>query len=242
MTDSSRPQRKLSTIGESLYTTLGLKRGASDDEIKKAYRKLALKYHPDKNPNNPEALEKFKEINNANSILNDETKRQIYDEYGSMGLYVAEQFGNDSVKYYFLMSKCWFKTLVALGLIFTCCCCCYNETVVAEQPVPGTPPGDSGNETVITGQPVPGTPPSGNEAVITGQPVPGTPPSAGHSVFVGMPINGSSGNETVITGPPVPSTPPSGHAVIVGMPIDGSSDGGHLFVVNADTHVDTVQE
>ncbi len=72
-------------------------------------RKLALKYHPDKNPNNPEAAEKFKEINNANTILNDDTKRQIYDQYGSMGLYIADQFGEESVKYYFLMSKCWFK-------------------------------------------------------------------------------------------------------------------------------------
>lgn len=72
-------------------------------------RKLALKYHPDKNPDNPEAAEKFKEINNANSILNDENKRKIYDEYGSMGLYVSEQFGEESVKYYFLMSKWWFK-------------------------------------------------------------------------------------------------------------------------------------
>lgn len=74
-------------------------------------RKLALRYHPDKNPDNPDAADKFKEINNANSILSDETKRKIYDEYGSMGLYVAEQFGEESVKYYFLMSKCWFKVI-----------------------------------------------------------------------------------------------------------------------------------
>lgn len=72
-------------------------------------RKLALRYHPDKNPDNPEAAEKFKEINNANSILNDENKRKIYDEYGSMGLYTTEQFGEDGVKYYFLMSRWWFK-------------------------------------------------------------------------------------------------------------------------------------
>uniref|UniRef100_A0A8C3S854 J domain-containing protein n=1 Tax=Chelydra serpentina TaxID=8475 RepID=A0A8C3S854_CHESE len=95
----------------SLYRVLGLEKGASSEEIKKAYRKLALKYHPDKNPENPEAVEKFKEINNANATLNDEHKRQIYDEYGSMGLYVAEQFGEESVKYYFLMSKCWFKVI-----------------------------------------------------------------------------------------------------------------------------------
>lgn len=72
-------------------------------------RKLALRHHPDKNPDNPEAAEKFKEINNANTILNDENKRKIYDEYGSMGLYAAEQFGDEGAKYYFLMSKCWFK-------------------------------------------------------------------------------------------------------------------------------------
>lgn len=54
-------------------------------------------------------MEKFKEINNANATLNDENKWKIYDEYGSMGLYVAEQFGEESVKYYFLMSKWWFK-------------------------------------------------------------------------------------------------------------------------------------
>uniref|UniRef100_A0A4W3KBA1 DnaJ (Hsp40) homolog, subfamily C, member 5 gamma a n=1 Tax=Callorhinchus milii TaxID=7868 RepID=A0A4W3KBA1_CALMI len=87
-------------------------------------RKLALKYHPDKNPDNPDASEKFKEINNANTILNDENKRRIYDEYGSMGLYVAEQFGEESVKYYFLVNKCWFKTLVVCCGIFSCCCCC----------------------------------------------------------------------------------------------------------------------
>lgn len=72
-------------------------------------RKLALRHHPDKNPDNPEAAEKFKEINNANTILSDENKRKIYDEYGSMGLYAAEQFGDEGAKYYFLMSKCWFK-------------------------------------------------------------------------------------------------------------------------------------
>ncbi|KAK1894586.1 DnaJ like subfamily C member 5B [Dissostichus eleginoides] len=109
MEDQNRSQRKMSTAGESLYKILGLKKGASPEELKKAYRKLALKHHPDKNPENPEAADKFKEINNANSILSDENKRKIYDEYGSMGLYVAEQFGDESVKYYFLMSKCWFK-------------------------------------------------------------------------------------------------------------------------------------
>ncbi|KAM8953327.1 dnaJ homolog subfamily C member 5G [Pelodytes ibericus] len=124
MADPNRPQRKMSRTGSSLYNVLGLQKGASQDEIKKAYRKLALKYHPDKNPEDPEAAEKFKEINNANTTLSDENKRKIYDEYGSMGLYVAEQFGEESVKYYFLMSKCWFKALVICCTLVTCCCCC----------------------------------------------------------------------------------------------------------------------
>ncbi|XP_046903765.1 dnaJ (Hsp40) homolog, subfamily C, member 5 gamma b [Hypomesus transpacificus] len=124
MAERSIPHRRMSTEGVSLYMLMELEKGATAEQIKKAYRKLALKYHPDKNPNNPEAAEKFKEINNANTILNDDTKRKIYDEYGSMGLNIAEQFGDESVKYYFLMSKCWFKTLMYCCCFFTGCCCC----------------------------------------------------------------------------------------------------------------------
>ena len=72
-------------------------------------RKLALKFHPDKNPDNPEAVDKFKEINNAHAILNDPTKRNIYDKYGSLGLYVAEQFGEENVNTYFVLSSWWAK-------------------------------------------------------------------------------------------------------------------------------------
>ncbi len=72
-------------------------------------RKLALKFHPDKNPDNPEAVEKFKEINNAHAILSDPTKRNIYDKYGSLGLYVAEQFGEENVNTYFVLSSWWAK-------------------------------------------------------------------------------------------------------------------------------------
>lgn len=74
----------------------------------RAARKLALRYHPDKNPENPEAVEKFKEINRANSILNDESKRRVYDEIGSMGLYLSEQFDDDNYSIS-LLSKWWFK-------------------------------------------------------------------------------------------------------------------------------------
>lgn len=68
-----------------------------------------MKYHPDKNPDNPEAVDKFKEINNAHAILNDPTKRNIYDKYGSLGLYVAEQFGEENVNTYFVLSSWWAK-------------------------------------------------------------------------------------------------------------------------------------
>ncbi|CAH2285308.1 dnaJ homolog subfamily C member 5B [Pelobates cultripes] len=129
---SEQRKRSLSTSGETLYEILGLQKGATPDDIKKSYRKLALKHHPDKNPDNPEAAEKFKEINNANAILSDLSKRNIYDKYGSLGLYVAEQFGEENVNAYFMLSSWWAKGLFALcglltGCYFCCClCCCCN--------------------------------------------------------------------------------------------------------------------
>ncbi len=67
------------------YEILGVSKKASAAEIKKSYRKLALKYHPDKNPDNKEAEEKFKKISEAYAVLSDEKKRQEYDTYGSAG-------------------------------------------------------------------------------------------------------------------------------------------------------------
>ncbi|MET4805690.1 molecular chaperone DnaJ [Limibacillus sp. MBR-115] len=64
------------------YETLGVPKGASIDEIKKAYRKLAMKYHPDRNPDSKEAEEKFREANDAYDVLKDEQKRAAYDRFG----------------------------------------------------------------------------------------------------------------------------------------------------------------
>jgi len=71
---------------KDLYTVLGVARGASADEIKKAYRKLARKHHPDLNPGNKQAEERFKEISVAHDVLTDPAKRALYDEFGMEGL------------------------------------------------------------------------------------------------------------------------------------------------------------
>jgi DnaJ-class molecular chaperone with C-terminal Zn finger domain len=70
-------------MSEDLYETLGVSKTATADEIKKAYRTLAFKYHPDRNPGDKAAEDKFKSINAAYSVLGDETKRAQYDRYGS---------------------------------------------------------------------------------------------------------------------------------------------------------------
>lgn len=73
-------------MARDYYEVLGVEKGADANVIKKAYRKAAMKYHPDRNPDDPDAEAKFKEVSEAYSVLSDDEKRAIYDQYGHEGL------------------------------------------------------------------------------------------------------------------------------------------------------------
>jgi len=75
------------------YTTLGLNRDASEEDIKKSYRKLAMKHHPDRNPDNKQSEEKFKEAKEAYEVLSDARKRAAYDQFGHAGVDASAGFG-----------------------------------------------------------------------------------------------------------------------------------------------------
>ena len=77
------------------YEVLGVKKTATEEEIKKAYRKLAMKHHPDRNPGNKQAEERFKEINEAYAVLSDKAKRQQYDQFGPSGF--SQRFSQEDI-------------------------------------------------------------------------------------------------------------------------------------------------
>lgn len=83
---------------KDLYAVLGLPRGASEEELRKSYRKLARQFHPDVNPNDPKAEERFKEVSFAYEVLSDPEKRKLYDEFGSEGL--AQGFDPEQARAY----------------------------------------------------------------------------------------------------------------------------------------------
>jgi molecular chaperone DnaJ len=100
------PGKVLSPMTEKdLYAALGVPRTAPIAEIKKVYRKLARKYHPDVNPGNKEAEERFKQISEANDILSDPEKRKLYDEFGMIG--VQSGFDADKARAYREQAQGW---------------------------------------------------------------------------------------------------------------------------------------
>jgi molecular chaperone DnaJ len=84
-----------SNVKRDYYEVLGVQRGATEQEIKSSYRKLALQYHPDRNPNNPDAEEKFKECSEAYAVLADAEKREMYNRFGHAGVGSAGPAGFD---------------------------------------------------------------------------------------------------------------------------------------------------
>jgi len=206
-------KRKLSTSGDSLYLILGLPKTATADDIKKTYRKLALKYHPDKNPDNPDAAEKFKDVNRAHAILSDLTKRNIYDNYGSLGLYIAEQFGEENVNAYFLVTSGWCKALIVFCGVITgcyfccCCCCCCNFCCGKCKP---RPPEESGDYQTLHRDQY-GTQPG----VVTQQPT--TKTDSDEEGGAG------AGGDPTVTSQPKPSSNTSNAPIVLGPPPSESS-------------------
>ncbi|KAL8614130.1 DnaJ subfamily C member 5 [Nucella lapillus] len=195
---STLRQRSYSRSGTSLYELLGLEKGAAPEEVKKAYRRLALRFHPDKNPGNPEAADKFKEINRANTILSDCTKRGIYDRYGSLGIYAAEQFGEENVNTYLVLTSGWCKVLVVVCGVLTgcycCCCCCLCCNFCCGKCRPQAPE-DVGDYTHLQEDATP------EESPVTSQPT----SSAAAAIPMPAPDASHGGEKSTLTTDPKPS-------------------------------------
>ena len=102
-------------MSKNYYDILGINKDASEEDIKKDYRKMAVKWHPDKNPNNKsEAEEKFKTISEAFSVLSDPNKKEIYDKYGEDGVKQQENgmggMNGQSAEDIFSMFLLWLET------------------------------------------------------------------------------------------------------------------------------------
>jgi len=116
-----------------MYLLLGVPRQATGEQIRRAYRKLALKHHPDKNPDDPTAADRFREVSHAHGILGDDRRRSIYDDHGSVGIYVAEKVGEENADLFLRLQSAWCKAFFVLCGMLTfcycccfCCCCCFN--------------------------------------------------------------------------------------------------------------------
>lgn len=110
-------------MGKDFYKILEIPRGASEEDIKKAYRKLALKYHPDKNQS-PEAEEKFKEVAEAYEVLSDKKKRETYDRFGEDGLKGSKLIHFSShfcrnFQHHYSRSSCSLNISLEISLIFS---------------------------------------------------------------------------------------------------------------------------
>lgn len=99
----------------SYYEILGVSKGATPEEIKKGYRKKALQFHPDKNPDDPEAEKRFKEVSEAYEVLSDDKKREIYDRYGEEGLKGAGMGGPQGAHGYSSMEEALRTFMDAFG-------------------------------------------------------------------------------------------------------------------------------
>lgn len=208
----------LSTAGESMYVVLGVeKASATQEAIRKAYYKLALKYHPDKNPGNPEAQEKFVEIKNAHVVLSDENKKEIYDQMGSRGLNYAEMVGDENFIKVMRIYKSTCTKVTALvccistGCCFFCCCfcCCFN--FCCGKCKPKAPEGEEDMnpdelEQIITDQPKKSD--ANNSAANNVQPQSGKENGANNGqapVIIALPPPGATNDRPAVIALPPPS-------------------------------------